>query len=262
MAGSHPNSDVRKHPPESTRRWKASWFVEAARIDVLAVGTNLVGRLHTVPRGAARGGRRQGRQRNARRPRAPAETSRRRVVNGTGVSVTRGIGPPSTGGGRLLKHDAMSAFEARLRAVKRVRAGAPGCRKAVRRRAGEVGSRRRSTPRSRWRKPRRPEVERTVGCTCRWLVAEIGEKHLPTTSRGEPRGKPRRRWVARFGGVLVTEDAHCRGRREPRLDGSGRAKRVRSGSRERNRDRILLHSIARSRIQPVEGALGSRATRS
>jgi hypothetical protein len=182
---------------------------------------------------------------------ASGRTSRLRVVNDTNNVDHPRTWIPIFDGGTHPETTRSSVTEARLRAVKRVRAGA-GLPQ------GGLASRGRSRltptkhPRDlRWRKPWCPEIERTVGCTCRWLVAEIGEKHLSTTSEGSREANRGRRWVARSGSALVTEGSR-----------PDRAKRVRGRSRERNRDRNLLHSIARSRIELVEGALGSRATQS
>jgi hypothetical protein len=84
------------------------------------------------------------------------------------------------------------------------------------------------------------------GCSCRGSIAEVGEKHLLRSGRGEPRGKPRRSGVARSGEASRRDAPSASG------------ERVRGLSRERNREREGLRSIARSRIEPTEGTLGSR----
>jgi len=83
------------------------------------------------------------------------------------------------------------------------------------------------------------------GCSCRESVAEVGEEHLSRAIRGEPRGKPRRREIARHGGS-------CPDRAEPPRGG-------RKGARLRRANLTVSvtkhHSIARSRTESAEGVL-------
>jgi hypothetical protein len=136
------------------------------------------------------------------------------------------------------------------------------CRKAVRRHAGELRIDPRFGPRKRarvsarrarkylWGRHGESRVlgSRAIhGCSCRKSVAEVGEEHLP---RAPTRGAARQTEGARgsTGLWLVPWTRPSRW---------FRAKGCEGFPRERNRDRETLHSAARSRIEPMEGVLGS-----
>lgn len=94
---------------------------------------------------------------------------------------------------------------------------------------------------------RRALRTRTVsGCSSWKSVAEVGKKHLPSRVRGKPRGE------------LKLRPGSTYRRRSPdtkRHPGTG--ERVRACRAILKRERESAHLIAKSRITPTEGVLGS-----
>lgn len=86
---------------------------------------------------------------------------------------------------------------------------------------------------------------RTVlGCSFRRSVAEVGKKHLPSRTRGEPRGE-----------LKLRPGSTYRRRSPDKKRHPGTGERVRASRANLNREREPAHSIARSRIEPTEGVL-------
>jgi hypothetical protein len=87
---------------------------------------------------------------------------------------------------------------------------------------------------------------RTVlGCSFRKSVAEVGKKHLPSPTRGEPRGE-----------LKLRPGSTYRRRSPDKKRHPGTGDKGASPSRKLYRKREQAHSIARSRIEPTEGVLG------
>jgi len=89
------------------------------------------------------------------------------------------------------------------------------------------------------------EVERLGGCSGIESVAEVGERHSACTCRGEPRGKPSSRWLAKT--------------RRPILDEKGRgafATRVSRDSTRRN-GKTIFSELSRS-VEMIESQSDGR----